>query len=240
MNGSVKESDWKLFRKKLPEWQEAYMGKLNQEYLAFIKKVSFDEKIIIEVPATDLDFLKSLDVQDEFELVRFLDDGQSFETTDAERLLRYIDEQRMKEKASEEPDEERIRSFRNLYTAVRYYVTEQKRLRRKKKLLSTTGITFSYLKNNWEECDFHYNVSIDPDDWHYEVYRRYGDLPDGRHFGVYIWPKSEAWPPESAMMIVSKTGKMQINTIMDDRWEAKDAFEGCACEEKYLRLRNAD
>lgn len=102
MNGSVKESDWKLFRKKLPEWQEAYMGKLNQEYLAFIKKVSFDEKIIIEVPATDLDFLKSLDVQDEFELVRFLDDGQSFETTDAERLLRYIDEQRMKEKASEE------------------------------------------------------------------------------------------------------------------------------------------
>ena len=102
MNGSVKESDWKLFRKKLPEWQEAYMGKLNQEYLAFIKKVSFDEKIIIEVPATDLDFLKSLDVQDECELVRFLDDGQSFETTDAERLLRYIDEQRMKEKASEE------------------------------------------------------------------------------------------------------------------------------------------
>ena len=130
MNGSVKESDWKLFRKKLPEWQETYMGKLNQEYLAFIKKVSFDEKIIIEVPATDLDFLKSLDVQDEFELVRFLDDGQSFETTDAERLLRYIDEQRMKEKASEEPDEERIRSFRNLYTAVRYYVTEQYRLRR--------------------------------------------------------------------------------------------------------------
>ena len=177
----------------------------------------------IEVPATDLDFLKSLDVQDEFELVRFLDDGQSFETTDAERLLRYIDEQRMNEKASEAPDEERIRSFRNLYTAVRYYVTEQKRLRRKKKLLSTTGITFSYLKNNWEECDFHYNVSIDPDDWHYEVYRRYGDLPDGRHFGVYIWPKSEAWPPESAMMIVSKTGKMQTNTIMDDRWEASDA-----------------
>ena len=49
MNGSVKESDWKLFRKKLPEWQEAYMGKLNQEYLAFIKKVSFDEKIIFEI-----------------------------------------------------------------------------------------------------------------------------------------------------------------------------------------------
>ena len=36
MNGSVKESDLKLFRKKLPEWQEAYMGKLNQEYAAIL------------------------------------------------------------------------------------------------------------------------------------------------------------------------------------------------------------
>ena len=28
----TKEQDWKLFRKKLPLWQEAYMDKLNQEY----------------------------------------------------------------------------------------------------------------------------------------------------------------------------------------------------------------
>ncbi len=26
------ESDWKLFRKKLPDWQEDYMGKLIEEY----------------------------------------------------------------------------------------------------------------------------------------------------------------------------------------------------------------
>ena len=32
----VKESDWKLFRKKLPEWQEAYMGKLNAGYAALL------------------------------------------------------------------------------------------------------------------------------------------------------------------------------------------------------------
>lgn len=69
-----------------------------------------------------------------------------------------------------------------------------------------TGIRLSRLKDNWEECAFRYNVSADPDDWHDAVYRHYGDLPDGRHFGVSIWPKSEAWPPESAMMIVSKTG----------------------------------
>ena len=177
----------------------------------------------IEVPAADYDFLRTLDVQDEFELVHFLDDGQSFETTDADRLLRYIDEQKQKEKSSEEPDEARLRSFRDLHNAIWYFVTEQTRLRRKKKLRPTTGIDFSWLKDNWEECDFRYNVSTDPDDWHYEVYRRYGDLPDGRHFGVYIWPKSEAWPPQSAMMIVSKTGKMQTNTIMDDRWEADEA-----------------
>ncbi|WP_327240938.1 hypothetical protein [Ruminococcus gauvreauii] len=27
------EKDWKLFRKKLLEWQEAYMDKLNKEYI---------------------------------------------------------------------------------------------------------------------------------------------------------------------------------------------------------------
>lgn len=29
----VKEQDWKLFRRKLPLWQEAYMDKLSQEYI---------------------------------------------------------------------------------------------------------------------------------------------------------------------------------------------------------------
>lgn len=28
----LKEKDWKLFRQKLPEWQEAYMEKLVEEY----------------------------------------------------------------------------------------------------------------------------------------------------------------------------------------------------------------
>lgn len=32
----VKEQDWKLFCKKLPAWQEAYMGRLNQEYLQLL------------------------------------------------------------------------------------------------------------------------------------------------------------------------------------------------------------
>ncbi len=28
----VKEKDWKLFRKKLPVWQEVYMERLTKEY----------------------------------------------------------------------------------------------------------------------------------------------------------------------------------------------------------------
>ena len=177
----------------------------------------------IEVPAPDYDFLKTLDVQDEFELVRFLDDGLSFETTDADRLLRYIDEQKLKEKSSDEPDEARLRSFCDLHAAIWFFITEQKRLRVTKKLRPATGIELSRLKDNWEECDFCYNVSLNSDDWHYDVYRRYGDLPDGRHFGVYIWPKHEESPPTSIMMIVGENGKMQTNSVMDDRWEADEA-----------------
>jgi hypothetical protein len=177
----------------------------------------------IEVPAPDYDFLKTLDVHDEFELVRFLDDGVSFETTDADRLLRYIDEQRRREKSSEEPDEARLRSFRDLHAAIWYFVTEQKRLRRAMKLRPTTGIELSYLKDNWEECDFRYNVSLNPDDWHYEVYRRYGDLPGGSHFGVYIWPESEAFSPASTMMIVDKSGEMRTNTVIKESWSTQDS-----------------
>lgn len=214
----------------IPEYEEGffirYIDFRDECFAAYEKRYGWGynaEIQKIEVPATDYDFLKTLDVQNEFELVRFFDDGVSFETTDADRLLRYIDEQKQKEKSSEEPDEARLRSFRDLHTAIWYFVTEQKRLRRVKKLRPATGIDLSRLKDNWEECDFRYNVSMDPDDWHDAVYRRYGDLPDGRHFGVYIWPKSEAWPPESAMMIVSETGEMQTNTVMDDRWDVHDA-----------------
>ena len=36
MQIQVNESDWKLFRKKLPEWQDAYMDRLNREYAALL------------------------------------------------------------------------------------------------------------------------------------------------------------------------------------------------------------
>ena len=34
----VKERDWKLLRQKLPLWQEAYMDKLNQEYIRLLSE----------------------------------------------------------------------------------------------------------------------------------------------------------------------------------------------------------
>ena len=33
MMNRFSEKDWKLFRKKIPGWQEAYMDKLNKEYI---------------------------------------------------------------------------------------------------------------------------------------------------------------------------------------------------------------
>ena len=176
----------------------------------------------IEVPERDFETLTWLECEEEFELVRYLDDGRSFETTDTERLLRFVEERRSEEEALEDPDPEFVQRLNDLDQSIKHYVSEQKCLRRTKKLRPAAGIVFSRLKDNWEECAFRYNVSLKPDGWHDAVYRRYGDLPDGSHFGVYIWPKSEAWPEESIMMIVSESGEMQTNTIIDDRWDVRE------------------
>lgn len=34
----ISKSDWKLFREKLPEWQEAYMEKLVAKYIRMLQK----------------------------------------------------------------------------------------------------------------------------------------------------------------------------------------------------------
>ena len=36
MEPHVNEADWKLFRSRLPRWQDAYMEKLNTEYIALL------------------------------------------------------------------------------------------------------------------------------------------------------------------------------------------------------------
>ena len=32
----VNEKDWKLFRNRIPDWQEAYMDRLNHEYIELL------------------------------------------------------------------------------------------------------------------------------------------------------------------------------------------------------------
>lgn len=36
MTSQINESDWKLFRSRLPNWQEAYMERLNREYITLL------------------------------------------------------------------------------------------------------------------------------------------------------------------------------------------------------------
>ena len=36
MQAHINESDWKLFRSRLPGWQEAYMARLNKEYIELL------------------------------------------------------------------------------------------------------------------------------------------------------------------------------------------------------------
>ena len=36
MKTRINESDWRLFRSRLPGWQEAYMERLNREYISLL------------------------------------------------------------------------------------------------------------------------------------------------------------------------------------------------------------
>ena len=36
MQAHINEADWKLFRSKLPGWQETYMDRLNKEYIELL------------------------------------------------------------------------------------------------------------------------------------------------------------------------------------------------------------
>lgn len=38
MQQGFSEKDWKLFRKKLVDWQEAYMDRLNKEYIELLSR----------------------------------------------------------------------------------------------------------------------------------------------------------------------------------------------------------
>ena len=43
---NVKESDWKIFRKKIIGWQESHMKKLNEEYIELLQRIWNDKKSV--------------------------------------------------------------------------------------------------------------------------------------------------------------------------------------------------
>lgn len=46
---SYKESDWKLFRKLIPVWQERYITKLNKEYIGILIQDKNASTIFLEL-----------------------------------------------------------------------------------------------------------------------------------------------------------------------------------------------
>ena len=78
----ISKADWKLFRERLPEWQESYMEKLNQEYIELLssnaaaseKFWALEERIRQDkrLPGVQLELRKS---EVDWDLVRLLGDG---------------------------------------------------------------------------------------------------------------------------------------------------------------------
>ena len=84
-------------------------------------------------------------------------------------------------------------------------------------LRNPTSVWFSHLDSDREERSFYYCFSLNEDDRHDAAYRYYGDLPDGRHFGAYVFPSMTSYadfkdPPFTGVVIVEKNGKMQSST----------------------------
>ena len=106
-----------------------------------------------------------------------------------------------------------------------------------KSLRDSTGIWFSELKDKWEEKDFYYDSIVyhdgvkDDTRVHYPgKYRCYGDLPDGSHFGVWVFPSMIEFadfrdPPFTGIIIVDEDGYMQASTLAEHmHWKPDERF----------------
>ena len=85
------------------------------------------------------------------------------------------------------------------------------------KLCDSTGVWFSELDTDREEREFYYDFSFAGNDRHEAVCRYCGDLPDGRHVGIYCFPSMTSFadfkdPPFTGIVIVDEKGKMESCT----------------------------
>ncbi|MBR0137339.1 MAG: leucine-rich repeat protein [Erysipelotrichaceae bacterium] len=82
----------------------------------------------------------------------------------------------------------------------------------------SAGIWFSELKDSWQERAFSYEKQqgklIEA------TYRHYGDLPDGRHYGVNYFPPSDPWPPSTYIQIINENGLSQHNAAASEDWRS--------------------
>ena len=69
----VSEQDWKLFRKKLPVWQEAYIGKVIEEYKSILQKDLLPSEKFWELEKRILNDKKHVGVTAVMSRSRFLD-----------------------------------------------------------------------------------------------------------------------------------------------------------------------
>lgn len=100
----VNEKDWKLFRSKIPGWQEAYMDKLNHEYMEILsgdghpsakfwkleKRIRQDKKhygVQAEMRRSNMDYIL-MSLLDEGAITA--DDLDGFSDELKERLLAYF------------------------------------------------------------------------------------------------------------------------------------------------------
>lgn len=73
----------------------------------------------IAIPSSLYEFMESIDFWDEFDLVRFLEDGHSFDTTDPDQLLRVIESKITDEGMENGKLNERGEALQSLYESIK-------------------------------------------------------------------------------------------------------------------------
>ncbi|MBR2834495.1 MAG: leucine-rich repeat protein [Coriobacteriales bacterium] len=82
------------------------------------------------------------------------------------------------------------------------------------------GIWFSELKDNWENREFFYDFSMHQNQRHNDICRHYGDFPDGRRYGAFIFPCSDPWPSSTDILIMKETGELETCTPAEyESWD---------------------
>ena len=96
--------------------------------------------------------------------------------------------------------------------------------RKSMKLRDPIGVWFSGLEDNWESCAFFCDIPTDKNRRREDGYRRYGDLPDGLHYGARLLPGGESEPELCVIQLVEETGKLRASVPAGDA--GRDASRG--------------